>query len=232
MRTQDPTPGISKNQMVNKFLLKKRLPDGDLDPEEFFNTYGKRVRCKFCSFKKCSIATTDANLKTKLTPRVSGEVNCPICLCPILNVQSTLCGHSFCHNCIFEHFLSSKKCPMCRNFIKNLKTVKCKNYEWAIKNYTQQSTELVKRQEDYNAWRDEWKLTDSVIGQKIDARDTCHVWCEAIILDKIEHKNQCATLLIHYVNWNCVYDEFIGGNSPRLAKFKSFTARKGKFLID
>lgn len=51
MKAQDPTPGISKIQMVNKFLLKKRLPDGDLDPEEYFKTYTKRVKCKICSLK-------------------------------------------------------------------------------------------------------------------------------------------------------------------------------------
>lgn len=214
MKDLEPKKQISKDQIVNKFLLKKRIPEVDSNPEKYLSGYNKRLK-----------STTDLNLKAKLTPRVSEEVNCPICLCPILNVQSTLCGHSFCHNCIFEHFLSSKKCPMCRNFIKNLKTVKCKNYEWAIKNYTHHNKELEKRQTEYKTWKNDWKLTEIFVGQKIDARDTCHVWCEAIILDKIQHKSQCATLLIHYINWNCVYDEFIGENSPRLAKFKSFTGR-------
>ncbi len=39
---------------------------------------------------------------------------CPICLSKMKKPVLTMCGHSFCNNCIFLHLLGSDRCPMCR----------------------------------------------------------------------------------------------------------------------
>uniref|UniRef100_A0A0N5ART3 RING-type domain-containing protein n=1 Tax=Syphacia muris TaxID=451379 RepID=A0A0N5ART3_9BILA len=39
--------------------------------------------------------------------------NCPICFQLYREPYSTLCGHSFCHECIAMHLLRSNQCPVC-----------------------------------------------------------------------------------------------------------------------
>ncbi|XP_010927696.1 E3 ubiquitin-protein ligase complex slx8-rfp subunit slx8 [Elaeis guineensis] len=39
---------------------------------------------------------------------------CPICMSPLVEASSTICGHIFCQSCIKASIKAQKKCPTCR----------------------------------------------------------------------------------------------------------------------
>ncbi|KAL6628084.1 hypothetical protein U3516DRAFT_809318 [Neocallimastix sp. 'constans'] len=50
------------------------------------------------------------------------NIKCSICLCnPTVGTRldSTICGHVFCHDCLAQALKVSKRCPTCRHFLRN-----------------------------------------------------------------------------------------------------------------
>ena len=52
------------------------------------------------------------------------KLDCPVCMESFLTIlkngnklMSTICGHVFCHTCLFTAVKSSRKCPACRELL-------------------------------------------------------------------------------------------------------------------
>ena len=85
------------------------------------------------------------------------------------------------------------------------------------------------RLETYRQWKEKHVLctTAKVVkaGDKVDVRDTEHIWCVGQIELKISTQNRPALIYIHYEGWNRKYDEYIFVDSDRLAPFGTYTSR-------
>jgi hypothetical protein len=83
------------------------------------------------------------------------------------------------------------------------------------------------RLESYREWKEKHLLCapGKVVkpGEKVDVRDTEHIWCVGQIELKICTQNRQALLYIHYEGWNRKYDEYIFVNSDRLAPHGTYT---------
>ena len=64
------------------------------------------------------------------------------------------------------------------------------------------------------------------VGNKLDVRDTEHIWCIATIEQIIRKKFKTPLVYVHYEGWSRVYDEYLSFDSPRLAPLGFFTERK------
>lgn len=63
-------------------------------------------------------------------------------------------------------------------------------------------------------------------GGKLDVLDSKAIWCVGKIVASYENTGHANTLLITYVGWGKVFDEFICAKSPRLAPLGFYTQRK------
>lgn len=59
-------------------------------------------------------------LKYHVPARALDHISCPICKLPFIDPYSTICGHTFCRDCLFESFKSvlGEKCPLDRVKLK------------------------------------------------------------------------------------------------------------------
>lgn len=59
-------------------------------------------------------------------PKALDHITCPICKLPFIEPWSTVCGHTFCKECIFESFTSvlGEKCPLDRVELKISNTIR------------------------------------------------------------------------------------------------------------
>ena len=64
------------------------------------------------------------------------------------------------------------------------------------------------------------------VGNKLDVRDTEHIWCIATIEQIIRKKSKTPLVYVHYEGWSRVYDEYLSFDSPRLAPLGFFTERR------
>jgi len=84
------------------------------------------------------------------------------------------------------------------------------------------------RIEGYKQWKEKHHLCTPgkviKVGDKVDVRDTEHIWCAGLIELKISTQNRQPLLYIHYDGWNRKYDEYIFINSDRLAPFGTYTS--------
>jgi hypothetical protein len=72
---------------------------------------------------QCIINDLNIDLKSlnyMLPTKALDHLNCPICKLPFFKPWSTVCGHTFCKDCIFESFKSilGEKCPLDRVHLK------------------------------------------------------------------------------------------------------------------
>lgn len=53
-------------------------------------------------------------------PNIPRDLTCPICreLVWDHHPMSTICGHVFCHSCIRQAFSCSRRCPVCKKFLR------------------------------------------------------------------------------------------------------------------
>ena len=63
-------------------------------------------------------------MSTMLPRHDDGKLNellrvmrCPICKDMLSEPFATVCGHTFCHDCISRHLESRQRCPCCSTFI-------------------------------------------------------------------------------------------------------------------
>lgn len=68
-------------------------------------------------------------------------------------------------------------------------------------------------------------MNETVVGEKIDVRDTGYIWCKATVTMIVEAIGKDPILAVHYDDWNRWYDEFLPINSPRLARYGFYTSR-------
>ena len=85
------------------------------------------------------------------------------------------------------------------------------------------------RLEAYKLWKEKHILCPPgrvvKVGDKVDVRDSEHIWCVANVELKISTLNRQALLYIHYEGWNRKYDEYIYVDSDRLAPHGCYTSR-------
>jgi hypothetical protein len=87
-------------------------------------------------------------------------------------------------------------------------------------------TRFKDRRVKYEAKRSELVLSEIKSGDSVDVRDTEYIWCSASVELVINSKDKAPLLYINYEGWNRKYDEYIYMNSPRIAKFGSYTQRQ------
>ena len=63
-------------------------------------------------------------------------------------------------------------------------------------------------------------------GDKVDVRDTEHIWCVGFVELKITTLNRPPLLYIHFEGWNRKFDEYIFLDSERFAPLGTYTSRK------
>jgi hypothetical protein len=88
-----------------------------------------------------------------------------------------------------------------------------------------QRKNYLKRRAKFEKWKEEKKLKNSKVGQKIDALDTAGVWCVALVRLKIDNGDKFPYLYIHYLGWDKSYDEVIAESSNRLAPLGFYTSK-------
>lgn len=73
------------------------------------------------SIKDLKIQLDLRSLKYLSSTRSLDHITCPICKLPFIEPWSTVCGHTFCKECIFESFKSvlGEKCPLDRVSLKS-----------------------------------------------------------------------------------------------------------------
>ena len=78
----------------------------------------------------------------------------------------------------------------------------------------------------YEEWKEKHKVKDCKAGDKLDVRDTLHIWCIGVV-EMIVHGPQDRTLYyIHYMGWDRKWDEYIVSNSKRLSPLGLYSNRK------
>ncbi|XP_010926747.1 uncharacterized protein [Elaeis guineensis] len=93
---------------LNTHNRRERIPtnmtiincDLDLDPEEESDAK-KRI-------------VTKSNLEPEKVVAKEPTFTCPVCMNPLVEASSTICGHIFCDCCIKASIKAQKKCPTCR----------------------------------------------------------------------------------------------------------------------
>lgn len=84
------------------------------------------------------------------------------------------------------------------------------------------------RQRENADWEKERFLQENSLreGEEIDVCDTEHVWCKAMIKKVFREDGRTNEVLVHYDQWNKIYDEVINVKSQRLAPVGFFSERK------
>ena len=84
-----------------------------------------------------------------------------------------------------------------------------------------------KRQDENLQWEKErfLKLDEFQEGEEIDVCDTEHIWCKAMIKKVFKENGKQNEILVHYGQWNKIYDEVINVKSQRLAPYGFFSDR-------
>ncbi|KAI1724056.1 zinc finger, c3HC4 type (RING finger) domain-containing protein [Ditylenchus destructor] len=75
-------------------------------------------------------STTGTSRKRKRSPKRSymEHAQCKICLQTFFEPFSTICGHTFCRQCITQHLMQTPRCPICDSSIDLKKTKIIPNY--------------------------------------------------------------------------------------------------------
>jgi hypothetical protein len=82
------------------------------------------------------------------------------------------------------------------------------------------------RRNSYIKWRQEHRVKNIKIGDRIDVRDTEYIWCSGAVEKILRSKYNCADLYyVHYDGWSRCYDEYIPADSDRIAPLKFYTSR-------
>ena len=92
-----------------------------------------------------------------------------------------------------------------------------------------------KRVQSYKEWKEKHILKIVKAGDRVDIRDTEHIWCSGMVELKISTENRHPLLYVHYdvsvdkshllQGWNRKYDEYVYMNSERLAPAGTYTIR-------
>ena len=167
------------------------------------------------------------------------DLICPICLKFIANAVTTICGHTFCHVCINELLLISPKCLVCNKQIRKKRMYgSCKNLDNLIENMLNtmgdqdELNDYKKRKAETARWIRDKKVGALEVGKKIDIRSPEYIWCVGVIR-RIVFKPDTGTkvIYVHYEGLPNAFDEELSEKSSRLAKYRFFTSRKGKFAF-
>jgi hypothetical protein len=164
-------------------------------------------------------------------------MQCAICMDFIMICRTAVCGHSFCCECIHESLLRKRECPHCRKDIRkwslNSSELIDKAVELTVKSKTEagdpsDEKRWNERLKNFETWQKKHKLdwTAMKSGDQIDALDTEHIWCKAVIELKISYDTwKPPLILVHYEGWSRKYDEYMLMTSQKLAPSGTYTSR-------
>ena len=93
------------------------------------------------------------------------------------------------------------------------------------KNCIEERKKYEERRRNFEEWIQRTLLGEVKAGQRIDIKDTEHVWCVGQVELKFTSKSRPPLLYIHYEGWSRKYDEYIYNNSKRLAPLGVYTNR-------
>jgi hypothetical protein len=99
--------------------------------------------------------------------------------------------------------------------------IESKKYNGEVDEYEKYKEKLEARVE----WIDKSQIEDVKVGEKVDVRDTEHIWCVGLVELKISTLKRPPLLYIHYEGWNRKYDEYLYLTSKRLAPYGIYTKR-------
>lgn len=133
----------------------------------------------------------------------------------IIECRTAICGHSFCDICIQESLIRKKECPNCRKEIRACPLTKSEIIDTAVKlmvkakdsdkskltgkESEEEQVRHSERVKQYKEWREKHELPTKVKpGDRIDALDTEHIWCKAIVELVLYSKGRKPLLFIHY----------------------------------
>ena len=115
----------------------------------------------------------------------------------IIICRTAVCGHSFCCECINESLLRKRECPHCRKDIRkwNLNSSELidKAVELTVKSKTEagdasDEQRWSERLKNFEQWQKKHQLNWNMkSGDQIDALDTEHIWCKAVVELKISY---------------------------------------------
>ena len=165
------------------------------------------------------------------------DFTCTIWMDYMVGAKQLQCGHCFWDQCISFWFLREKVCPICRDRVREEKTIDCNLIDFTIEHILvrthykdstikKEANNWHKRRQKYIKWKESHKVSKWKIGDKIDVRDTEYIWWVGTIEKILKSKYNWANLLfVHYEGWNRCYDEFIPADSERIAPLKLYTSR-------
>ena len=82
------------------------------------------------------------------------------------------------------------------------------------------------RRNKYLKWKNDHRLKNVKIGDRIDVRDTEYIWWTGWVEKILKSKYNWADLLyVHYDGWSRCYDEYIPADSDRVSPLSLYTGR-------
>ena len=123
-------------------------------------------------------------------------------------------------------------CPICRSHLRRNSTHPSLLLDTAARqaantldenataNFRARTTEA----EDHARARSVQEFT---VGQALDVMDTENIWCAGVVRGVFPNAGHAPTLLVHYLGWDPMYDEYLCARSPRIAPRGFFTQRSG-----
>ncbi|CAD8085593.1 unnamed protein product [Paramecium sonneborni] len=164
----------------------------------------------------------------KYIPQLNKEQICSLCQTYYVNQITTICQHSFCEKCLFDHFLKCrKKCPTCKIEFKSDFAFPCLSLDYWIGVAQKNHKDYELKLKEVDLWKEKGKIKELKVGMKLDILDTVFIWCLGEIKEiRYGKDDQPKQILVHYIGWNKVYDELLEVNSFRLAPQGSNTSQK------
>ena len=105
----------------------------------------------------------------------------------MVGTKKLQCGHCFCDQCISFWFLREKHCPICRDKTRDEKNTECNLIDFTIEHILtrayQKNSSMMRelqswqtRRNKYLKWKNDHRLKNVKIGDRIDVRDTEYIW--------------------------------------------------------
>ncbi|CAD8077116.1 unnamed protein product [Paramecium primaurelia] len=205
MNRIDELKKVKFTNKLEQFLLKKRRAKTNL--EEY------QIR------KQKQLTYTPQNNKDQI---------CSLCHSFYVNYVTTICQHSCCQKCLFDHLLKCrKKCPICRREFKEDFAYPCLSIDYWIGIAQKNNKDYEVKLQEIQLWKERGRVKEFKVGMKLDILDTVFIWCIGEIKEiRYGQNDKPKQILIHYIGWDKVYDELIDVDSFRLAPQGINTSQK------
>ena len=130
---------IEKEQNIDllgslKNLKKKKISKEHLKMSIYLQIRGqtnKNLLDKITKFERIK----EIQKKALQNKEIENEFQCSICLDFYVEPTTTICGHTFCSQCISKSLISKNKCPLCKTKISNNKMCPSLSINFITKSY-------------------------------------------------------------------------------------------------